>query len=547
MATNFFVLFIGFLMFYSAFDPPSVERIYVGLVVTLFLFGMISFLTYLIVILPVINLGKQIFEIGERNLTGHLDQHGNDEIGMIAFGFNRFSERLSGMIPRIFSAAQRVSRTASDLMTGSREIMQGAVVQIDAISATSGFISQMNDRIRHMTEASGKLAVSSKESANAIVQMTTAVDDISKNTTILSASVDEASTAILAMSSEIQKIDKNVENLLVEAESTSASMIEMDQSLKGTRINILEMVELANEVNDHADLGKKRVEMTRDGILRIKIESNAVYEAVRTVEKQTGNIGKFLDVIDDMADQTNLLALNAEIIAAQEGEHGRSFSVVANEIKELAERTAASTHEIHEIIRALQSQAKVAVSAIEVGNKRIDEGVALSKSAQDALERIYDSIGRSTQRTAMVANTMEEQTKVVRQVGTSMMRVNERVQEIAKATGEQDRKSEKVIEAAYRMKSITESLQEAVSPHSKGMKKVKEVSEMVSKMAREISEDTLEQKGKSEEIVRAIDQIGKVTRETVETVERVGNSVEGLIQESAVLEKEIANVKSNYR
>ena len=147
----------------------------------------------------------------------------------------------------------------------------------------------------------------------------------------------------------------------------------------------------------------------------------------------------------------------------------------------------------------------------------------------------------------MVANTMEEQTKVVRQVGTSMMRVNERVQEIAKATGEQDRKSEKVIEAAYRMKSITESLQEAVSPHSKGMKKVKEVSEMVSKMAREISEDTLEQKGKSEEIVRAIDQIGKVTRETVETVERVGNSVEGLIQESAVLEKEIANVKSNYR
>jgi methyl-accepting chemotaxis protein len=242
---------------------------------------------------------------------------------------------------------------------------------------------------------------------------------------------------------------------------------------------------------------------------------------VRTVERQTGNIGKFLDVIDDMADQTNLLALNAEIIAAQEGEHGRSFSVVANEIKELAERTAASTHEIHEIIRALQSQAKMAVKAIEVGNQRIDEGVSLSNSAQDALERIYDSINRSTQRTTMVASTMEEQSRVVRQVGTAMMRVNERVHEIAKSTNEQDKKSEKIIEAAYRMKSITESLQEAILPHSKGMKKVKEVTEMVSRMAKEIAEDTIKQKGKSEEIVRAIDQIRKVTRETIDTVEGV--------------------------
>ncbi|MEK7286109.1 MAG: HAMP domain-containing methyl-accepting chemotaxis protein [Nitrospirota bacterium] len=545
---NFFVLIVGFAMLYSVFGPSTSERIFAGFVVTLFLFGIISFSTYLIVLLPIKKLGEKIIEIGEKNLAGQLDHAGHhDEIGTIALGFNRFSERLAGIIPQIFTAAQRVSRTASDLMTGSREIMQGAIVQIDAIGATSEYIGKMNERIHNMTDASGKLAASSKESANATVQVTVAVEEITKNTTFLAASVDEASTAILSMSSEIQRIDKNVETLLAEAESTSASMIEMDQSLKGTRINILEMVELANEVNNHADLGRKKVEMTRDGILRIKTESNEVYKAVRTVEKQTGNISKFLDVIDDMADQTNLLALNAEIIAAQEGEHGRSFSVVANEIKELAERTAASTHEIHEIIRALQSQAKMAVEAIEIGNARIEEGVVLSKSAQDALERIYDSINRSTQRTTMVANTMEEQSKVVRQVGTSMMRVNERVHEIAKATGEQDRKSEKIIEAAYRMKSITESLQEAILPHSKGMKKVKEVSEMVSKMAREIAEDTLEQKGKSEEIVRAIDQIGKVTRETVDTVERVGSSVEALIRESALLEKEIADVKLNYR
>jgi len=544
---NFFILLVGFILFYFLFGPTDSGKVYVGLGVVFLLSSAITFSVYVMLLLPIQNLGKRLLEISEGDLSGRCAPLGNSELGMIAGGFNRFAERLTGIIPEIFRAAQKVSATSSNLMVGSREIMQGAAIQIDAIEATSTCIGEMNARIFNMIDAANKLATSSKESANATSQMTSAVEDITKNTKFLSASVDETSTAILSMSSEIQKIDKNVENLLMEAESTSASMIQMDQSLKGTRINILEMVELAQEVSANADLGRKRVEGTRDGISRIKSDSKNVYEAVRTVERQTGNIGKFLDVIDDMADQTNLLALNAEIIAAQEGEHGRSFSVVANEIKELSERTAASTHEIHEIIRALQSQAKLAVEAIEIGNERIDEGVALSKSAQEALEKIYDSIDRSTQRTTMVANTMEEQSRVVRQVGTAMMRVNERVHEIAKATGEQDKKSERIIEAAYRMKSITESLQEAILPHSKGMKKVKEVAEIVSRMAREIAEDTLEQKGKSEEIARAVDQIKKVTRETVDTVESVGNSVEELIREAALLEKDISNVKLNCR
>lgn len=547
MSVNLFILFFGFILFYSIFGSADTGKIYVGLGVVFILALAITFSMYILVLLPLKKLGKRILEVSKGDTSVRLDRMGNNEIGLIASGFNSFAERITAIMPEIFSVAQRVSATSSTLMIGSREIMQGAAVQVDAIEATSTYIGEMNVRISNMTEAASKLATSSKESANATYQMTAAVEDITKNTRFLSASVDETSTAILSMSSEIQKIDKSVENLLIEAEATSACMIEMDQSLKATRVNILEMVELAQDVNANADLGRKKVEITRDGILRIKSDSKNVYEAVRTVERQTGNIGKFLDVIDDMADQTNLLALNAEIIAAQEGEHGRSFSVVANEIKELSERTAASTHEIHEIIRALQSQAKTAVEAIEIGNERIDEGVALSRSAQEALEKIYDSIDRSTQRTTMVARTMEEQSRVVQQVGTAMMRVNERVHDIAKATGEQDRKSEKIIEAAYRMKSITESLEEAILPHSKGMNKVKEVAEIVSKMAREIAESTLEQKGKSEEIVRAVDQIRKVTRETVETVEGVGNSAEELIRETAILEKDISNVKLNCR
>ncbi len=542
-----FILLAGLAFLSSILNSVGDNLIFVGSVTIVLMTGAILFLVYRLVLLPVRQVSQRMMEIAEGDLSERFDKVGDDEPGAIAFYFNRFAERLFELIPQSFAAAQHVSSASSDVMVGSREIMEGASVQVDAIESISAAIGEMNTNTQNVAATSNQLAASSKESADAIHQMAAAVEDIERNIKFLSASVDEASTEILSMSSEIRKIDDSVANLLVETESTSASMVEMDQSLRGTQINIMEMVELAQEVNANAELGRKKVELTQNSIRGIKSFSKEIYEEVRNLEKQTGNIGRFLDVINDMADQTNLLALNAEIIAAQEGEHGRSFSVVANEIKELAERTSTSTQEIHEIIKALQSEARRVVEIIAVGDERIDEGVRMARSAQDALDKIYDSINRSTQRTTMVVNTIEEQSKVIRQVGESMLHMDNRVHEVARATNEQNKKSERIIEAAYRMKSITESLEGAMAPHAKGMKKVKGVTDGVWRVAREIAKETSNQKRQSEEIVRAIHQIKTVTRQTVDTMSAMGGSVEKLIKQAKILEEEIADVKLNCR
>jgi len=542
-----FILLVGFLLIYALLGTPENDVFFAGLLVLLSMAVAITFSVYQAVFAPLRRLSYRIIEIAGGDLSGRCDETAIDEIGIIAEGFNRFAGKMIALVPQSFSAIQNVSSTASKVMAGSREIMQGAATSVDTIESTAAHIDAMNANIQNLAATSSKLAALSRESTEAIHQMASAVENIDKNTTFLVASVDENATEILSMSSDIRKIDDSVGQLLTETESTSASMIEMDQSLQGTQINILEMAELAKEVNTNADFVRKKVELTQNSIRGIKDFSREIYEDVRDLEKQTGNIGRFLDVIDDMADQTNLLALNAEIIAAQEGEHGRSFSVVANEIKELAERTASSTQEIHEIIRALQSEARRSVEAIEMGDKRIDDCVQMSKSSQEALERIYDSIHRSTQRTTMVVNTIEEQSKVIRMVGTSMRGMDNMVRDVAKATSEQNRKSERIIESAYRMKSITESLEGAMVPHSKGMQKVRMAADGVWRMAREIAKETLNQKGQSEEIVRAMGQMKAVTRETVETVGMMGGSVEELIEQARILEKETALSKVNYR
>ncbi|MFY9270244.1 MAG: methyl-accepting chemotaxis protein [Candidatus Manganitrophaceae bacterium] len=494
---------------------------------------------------PLVQLSDRIQDIagGEGDLSKRLEVRSSDEIGKLAGGFNLFAEKLSRLISQILTAAKKVSSTANGLMEGNQEIMKGAEIQTNAIEATSVSIDQINLGIRSVAETSGSLAATAKESAEAIQQMAVAMDEIARNMTVLNASVEETSSSILQTSAAVKKIDENVETLLGEAETTSSSMIEMDQSLKGMRDTILQTVDFSREVSTNADTGKRTVEQTMEGMTRIKEYSMEVFQVIRNLQRQTEDIGGILNVIDDVAEQTNLLALNAAIIAAQAGEHGKGFSVVANEIKELAERTAGSTHQIHEIIKALQTEGKKAVAAIEVGNTRVEEGVLLSKSAQEALGRIVESIDHSSRRVTLVGTTMEEQSKAVHQVMTSMERVTQIVRQIAGSTGEQSQGSEKIIEATHLMKSITHGLQSAVMAHSKGIKKVTETVDAVSRLAQEIAGATSDQKIQSEEIMQAIEQIKKVTQENIDTVGKVGFGVEELIEQSKQLEEEISRFK----
>ena len=110
----------------------------------------------------------------------------------------------------------------------------------------------------------------------------------------------------------------------------------------------------------------------------IREATEAAERVIRGLGARTSEIGGILDVIEDVADETNLLALNAAIIAAQAGEQGKAFSVVAEEIKELADRVLASTKEIASLIGAVQLESENAIGAIEAGSGSVRDGVELA-------------------------------------------------------------------------------------------------------------------------------------------------------------------------
>jgi len=173
------------------------------------------------------------------------------------------------------------------------------------------------------------------------------------------------------------------------------------------------------------------------------------------------------------------LALNAAIIAAQAGEHGRGFAVVADEIKALAERTGASTKEIADLIKTVQTESKNAVTAISEGVHAVEEGVQLGHNAEAALLKIVESAKRSTLMIKAIAQATVEQAKGSKQVTNSISRIAETVQQIALATSEQAKGSEQIMKSAERMRAITQQVERSTEEQNRGGQQVTQAVENI--------------------------------------------------------------------
>ncbi|MEZ8100459.1 methyl-accepting chemotaxis protein [Vibrio bivalvicida] len=200
--------------------------------------------------------------------------------------------------------------------------------------------------------------------------------------------------------------------------------------------NAATAAETANHASDNTEVGQKVVSQAKDAISRLALDIENTGQVVEQLASTTQEIGSILDVIRDISEQTNLLALNAAIEAARAGEQGRGFAVVADEVRNLASRTADSTEEIQKMINQLQSDAKDAVTAMAAGKSVTGEGVSASDEAVEVLvnisERIHDISDRNTQ----VATATEEQSTVVHTINQNIEEINA-INEMTTGTAEE--------------------------------------------------------------------------------------------------------------
>jgi methyl-accepting chemotaxis protein len=394
--------------------------------------------------------------VSEGDLTERMEVVASDELGILQGTLNRMATDLSALVEEINASTSQVVVAAGQIETSSERLSETVDAQVASAEDTSSSMEEIAAQITTVAESAASLATS----------------------------VDQTSSSISQMGRSIEATAENADRLGSAVEETSVTMEEMAASAEQVGRNVEETRRLAAGAESDAREGGQAVQRTIDGMRRIQTEMGALVEVIEGLDRTTGSIGEISELIEDLADRTDLLALNASIEAARAGEHGRGFSVVAGEIRRLAERAVESAQEITATIEGVRGDAGRVVAGVGALNKRTEEGAELASEAGRALEKIIDSSGRTRQLMDDVRTAVGEQVAASGQVRASTDLIREAAEAMRLATNEQAGGSRQIVRAVEDMNRQTQAVFAATAEQKRGGALVVEATESVSRGAR---------------------------------------------------------------
>ena len=265
--------------------------------------------------------------------------------------------------------------------------------------------------------------------------------------------VNQSADALSQSATQVAQSSRQQSLRATEAAGSVEQFNNAFKEIAATSENIVSAVNNARELSKHGD---KVVANVVKGIEKVAKTVNESAEVIADLGQRSNQIGQILSVIKDIADQTNLLALNAAIEAARAGEQGRGFAVVADEVRKLAERTAAATSEISGMVGVIQDDTGRAVTTMRQSSADVQEGVSLANQAGRALQDIASSVEQVADMIGRIAGATHEQS------GASEA-LTQSVEEIAQVADANSRAIEHAATSSQELVNCSQSLQHIVS------------------------------------------------------------------------------------
>jgi methyl-accepting chemotaxis protein len=450
---------------------------------------------------PIIKLQElmSVAEKGDLTVRGKIQS--NDEIGMLTGSFNSLCEKTSEMIKNIYESTVILNKSSDNLL----QVSESMAANSEETNAKTTVVSATIEEISAGMLQTATVLADTSGNVNVIAS---AVEEMSGTIRNLASAAEQTSSGVGQVSELVTQISGSISNASTSSMDVSGSVNSVATAVKEINLSL-------NEISKNCE---RSIYITSDADSKAK-DTNSIIEKLNNSSKQ---IGKIVNVINDIADQTNMLALNAAIEAAGAGEAGKGFAVVANEVKELAKQTADATDEIGQQIEAMQSNMSGAVKSVET---------------------ITNVIKEITEITNTIAAAVTEQSATTGDISNAIIKAAEKVNLITKEISDIASNSQNVARSITEASKGVSEIARSASELSSASNEVAQNSERASIRVQEVARTSQEISKGANEISQNIQEISAASSDTATGAMATTHSAKGLTDTAVKLETLVKQFK----
>ena len=484
---------------------------------------------------------KEVVQTGD--LTRTIGALGNDELGQLARTVQEIIAQQRLILGRLRKLIGNITEVVSQVTAASRSVNDGGQRIVMRVEDTGRTAEHMITSLQTISAEVDLLENNAKDSSASLIEMVASHKEVGANIQAMSDSANTTGVAIEQMARSVHEIFHSIDQLNSTIADTSSFVQRLDTAIDEVEVSSKETSTLSERVSNDAELAVLTLQKTLQGINNIKHSSESAATVIDQLGMRISEIGAILRVIDDVAAQTKLLSLNASIIAEQAGEHGRGFSVVADQIKELAQRTGSSTREISTLIAGIQEESRNATEAMSLGINYVDAGVQLGQETADALGKIQRSAQESTVMIHKIAQATVSQARGSKQITHAIERIGATVAQIYRYSMEQTKSAEQIITGNKSMNSLTALVQRSSEKQMQASRDMIRAIDAIHSMLMRLGSAHKVQNNGAQVMHRNVEDIRQVAQTQASELKLLHGAVITLIEEANVLASEVHKYK----